>query len=73
MMIVVSYDVSTVTLDGRRRLRRMAKECVNFGQRVQNSIFECVLTPDQWTTLKFRLLDTFDRAEDSLRFYYIGE
>ena len=72
MMIVVSYDVATATTPGRKRLRRVAKECVNFGQRVQNSVFECVLDPEQWTTLKLRLLKEIDPAEDSLRFYFMG-
>ena len=72
MMIVVSYDVRTTTPRGRKRLRRIAKECVNFGQRVQNSVFECVLDPAQWAILRQRLLDLFDPAEDSLRFYFMG-
>jgi CRISPR-associated protein Cas2 len=72
MMIVVSYDVRTTTGLGRRRLRRMAKECGNFGRRVQNSVFECVLDPAQWATLRLRLLDIFDPGEDSLRFYFLG-
>jgi CRISPR-associated protein Cas2 len=56
MMVLVSYDVSTTTPKGRRRLRRVATTCLDFGQRVQNSVFECVLDPTQWTLLRQRLL-----------------
>jgi CRISPR-associated protein Cas2 len=72
MMIVVSYDVSTTTPAGKRRLRRIAKACTNFGQRVQYSVFECHLDPTQWSTLRIRLLDSFKPEEDSLRFYFLG-
>jgi CRISPR-associated protein Cas2 len=72
MMVLVSYDVSTETAEGRRRLRRVAKACVDFGQRVQNSVFECLLEPAQWEVLKGRLAAAVDPAEDSLRFYYLG-
>ena len=72
MMVVVSYDVATVTSDGRRRLRRVAKACLDFGQRVQNSVFECKVDPAQWTRLKHRLLSEYLPEEDSLRFYYLG-
>lgn len=72
MMIVVSYDVRTSSPAGRRRLRKISKECTNFGKRVQYSVFECHLDPTQWTMLKLRLLDLFDTEEDSLRFYYLG-
>ncbi len=72
MMVLVSYDVSTVTAAGRRRLRRVAKECQNFGQRVQFSVFECVVDPEIWTRLRLRLLETYDPATDSLRFYFMG-
>jgi CRISPR-associated protein Cas2 len=68
----VSYDVSTKDLAGSRRLRRVAKACVNYGQRVQNSVFECVVDPEKWTRLKLTLLSEFDPKEDSLRFYYLG-
>jgi CRISPR-associated protein Cas2 len=71
-MIVVSYDVRTSSPAGRRRLRRIAKQCSNFGKRVQYSVFECHLDPTQWTMLKLRLLELFDAGEDSLRFYYLG-
>lgn len=72
MLVLVSYDVSTVTPEGRRRLRRVAKVCLDFGQRVQNSVFECSVNAEQWTRLRFRLLKEFDPAEDSLRFYFLG-
>lgn len=72
MLVLVSYDVSTVTAEGRRRLRHVAKICMDFGVRVQNSVFECNVDPAQWATLKNRLLDEYNPAEDSLRFYYLG-
>jgi CRISPR-associated protein Cas2 len=72
MFVLVSYDVSTTTHEGKRRLRRVAKACLGFGQRVQNSVFECIVDPEQWERLKLRLLDEFDAGEDSLRFYYLG-
>ena len=72
MLVVVSYDVSTKDPKGAKRLRRVAKACLDFGQRVQNSVFECIVEPDQWTRLKLRLLDEIDPAEDSMRFYYLG-
>lgn len=72
MMVVVSYDVSTVEGAGRRRLRRVARACLDFGQRVQKSVFECVVDPAQWTRLKLRLIDEIDPTEDSLRFYFMG-
>jgi len=72
MMVVVSYDVSTQTPEGRRRLRRAAQECKNFGQRVQNSVFECLVDPEKWVILRQRLLSLCDGTEDSLRFYYLG-
>ena len=71
-MVLVSYDVSTVSQDGDKRLRRIAKNCLDFGQRVQNSVFECDVDPGQWEKLKARLLRTYNAEEDSLRFYYLG-
>jgi CRISPR-associated protein Cas2 len=73
MLILVSYDVSTETSDGRRRLRRVAKICLNYGQRVQKSVFECKLEPMQLETLKNDLLDIINDEEDSLRIYRIIE
>ena len=72
MLILVSYDVSTVDPNGPRRLHRVAKACKNYGQRVQYSIFECLLDPAQWAVLKQKLTDLIDPEVDSLRFYYLG-
>lgn len=72
MMVVVSYDVSTLKPEGRRRLRRIAKICLDFGQRVQSSVFQCEIDPTQWTQLRYRLLQAYDESEDSLRFYFLG-
>ena len=72
MMVLVTYDVNTETGAGRRRLRRVARVCVNWGQRVQKSVFECSVDPAQFTKLKASLLDEIDAAVDSLRFYYLG-
>ena len=73
MMMLVTYDVNTMTAKGRRRLRQVAKVCENYGQRVQNSVFECLLEPAQWTALHQRLIDEIDDTEDSLRFYFLGK
>jgi CRISPR-associated protein Cas2 len=72
MMVLITYDVETTDAEGRRRLRRVAKQCVNFGQRVQNSVFECSIDPTQFATLKHRLVDVIDEEKDSLRFYFLG-
>ena len=72
MLVLVTYDVNVETPDGRRRLRHVAKQCKNFGQRVQNSVFECTVDPGQWADLKQRLTDIIDPALDSLRFYFLG-
>jgi len=72
MKVLITYDVSTVTSKGRKRLRRIAKACENYGIRVQLSVFECVLSPDQWIFLKNELLNLFNKEEDSLRFYLLG-
>ena len=72
MVVLVCYDVNTTTKEGRRRLRRVAKACLSYGQRVQNSVFECLVDPAQWEQLKLRLLDESDSDQDSLRFYYLG-
>lgn len=72
-MVLVSYDVSTTTPAGRRRLRRVGKACLDFGQRVQHSVFECLVDPAQWTSLRSRLLDEIDTTEDSLRVYFLGK
>ena len=72
MMVLVSYDVSTVDRRGQARLRRVAKACLDYGQRGQNSVFECVVDPAQWTALKARLVGLINPEEDSLRFYFMG-
>ena len=72
MMVLITHDVSTVDAAGRKRLRSIAKECVNYGQRVQNSVFECVLDAAQCCQLKHSLLQIMDESKDSLRFYYLG-
>ena len=72
MYVLVTYDVSTKSPAGRKRLSRVAKICLDFGQRVQNSVFEMKVDPAQWTTCKSRLLESIDESEDSLRFYYLG-
>ena len=72
MMVLVSYDVAVTTSGGSSRLRRVAKECQNYGQRVQYSIFECVVNPAQWTVFKNKLESIIDKKTDSLRYYYLG-
>jgi CRISPR-associated protein Cas2 len=72
MLILITYDVNTETPAGRRRLRQVAKQCVNYGQRVQNSVFECVLDAAQFLVVKDKLLKIIDPATDSLRFYTLG-
>jgi len=72
MMVLVTYDVNTESEGGTRRLRRVAKVCQNNGQRVQNSVFECLVDPARWTNLRARLIKEADLARDSLRFYFLG-
>jgi CRISPR-associated protein Cas2 len=72
MLVLVSYDVSVSTPGGKRRLRQVAKTCVNFGQRVQFSVFECIVEPAQWVALKAKLEKIIDTNTDSLRYYYLG-
>lgn len=72
MLMLVTYDVNTQDPAGRRRLRRVAKACRDWGQRVQNSVFECEVDPAQWTTLRARLIEEIDPDKDSLRFYRLG-
>ena len=72
MMVLVSYDVRTSEPGGARRLRRVAKVCRNFGQRVQFSVFECLVDPAQWVRLRQQLIDEIDQEADSLRFYFLG-
>ena len=70
--MLVAYDVNTETTAGRRRLRRVARACLDFGQRVQHSVFECEVDPAQWTALRARLVGEINPATDSLRFYHLG-
>ena len=72
MLVLITYDVSTQSAAGKSRLRKVAKECVNYGQRVQNSVFECILDASQLLLLKDRLVTLINENEDSLRFYYLG-
>ena len=72
MMVLVSYDVSTIDRRGQNRLRRVAKACLDVGQRVQNSVFECDIDPAQWTALKAKLEGIVDPDTDSLRYYFLG-
>ncbi len=72
MLMLVTYDVNTETCEGRRRLRRVARACLDYGQRVQNSVFECEVDPSQWASLRARLVEEVDPSVDSLRFYRLG-
>ena len=72
MLVLITYDVNTETAAGKTRLRKVAKQCVNYGRRVQNSVFECVLDNAQCVSLKAILADIIDEKTDSLRFYYLG-
>jgi CRISPR-associated protein Cas2 len=73
LLVLITYDVSTVSSGGKKRLRKVAKECQNYGQRVQNSVFECNLDASQFAALKFKLADIIDKNQDSLRFYQLGK
>lgn len=72
MLVIVSYDVSTLTKEGRKRLRHVARICQSYGQRVQNSVFECELDHSQWVKVKAELLNEINLQEDSLRIYLLG-
>jgi CRISPR-associated protein Cas2 len=72
MLMLITYDVTTINPAGRRRLRRVAKACLDYGQRVQNSVFECEVDPAQWAVLRGRLVSEIKIEEDSLRFYRLG-
>lgn len=71
-MVLITYDIAMEDSDGPRRLRRVAKICLDYGTRVQYSVFECEVDPAQWTNLKDKLLQTYDKEQDSLRFYKLG-
>ena len=72
MMVLITYDVSTTDKLGQKRLRQVAKKCVNYGQRVQNSVFECLLEPAQFVKLRSELEAIIDFDKDSLRYYMLG-
>lgn len=72
MYVLITYDVETASPEGQRRLRQVARECTNYGQRVQNSVFECSISPAQFTELRLRLLSIIDKKKDSIRFYFLG-
>ena len=72
MFVLVSYDVSTEDAEGRKRLRNIARICQNWGQRVQYSVFECIVDPAEWAGLRNRLITTMNQEKDSLRFYFLG-
>ena len=73
MLVLITYDVSVVTNAGKTRLRKVARQCCNYGQRVQNSVFECLIDPAQFAELRYRLEDIIDPEKDSLRYYYLGD
>ena len=72
MLVLITYDVNTETAAGKKRLRKVAKQCINYGRRVQNSVFECILDNTQCLVLKSALAEIIDDRVDSLRFYYLG-
>ena len=73
MLVLITYDVNTEDAAGRKRLRQIARQCVNYGQRVQNSVFECLVDPAQCRLLQAKLCQIMDPEKDSLRFYYLGD
>ncbi len=73
MMVLITYDVNTETKEGRKRLRQVAKQCVDYGQRVQHSVFECLVDPVQFAEVRSRLEKIIDPEKDSLRYYYLGD
>lgn len=72
MLVLVTYDVNTESTEGKRRLHRVAKICQNFGQRVQNSVFECLVDPTQFIELKYQIQKEIDKNRDSVRYYLLG-
>jgi len=73
MLVLITYDVSVIAEGGQKRLRKISKTCLDYGMRVQNSVFECEVTPAQFVILKNELMDIFNPEEDSLRFYMLGK
>lgn len=72
MMVLITYDVQTESVGGAKRLRKIAKACKNYGQRVQNSVFECLVAPDQFVVLKDEIEKLMDKDKDSIRYYFLG-
>lgn len=72
LLVLITYDVNTETIAGKKRLRKVAKQCTNYGQRVQNSVFECVMDAAKCRQVKALLEGEIDKEKDSLRFYYLG-
>ncbi len=72
MYVLITYDINVTTREGRKRLRHVARICQDHGQRVQNSVFECLVTPALWAEMKHKLEDEIDSSSDSLRYYYLG-
>lgn len=72
-MVLITYDVSVVTPEGAKRLRRVARACQNYGQRVQNSVFECVISEAQFVSLRATIEGIIDEEEDSIRYYFLGK
>ncbi|MEJ5265319.1 MAG: CRISPR-associated endonuclease Cas2 [Bacteroidales bacterium] len=72
MMVLITYDVETTSAEGRKRLRRVAKICTNYGQRVQNSVFECIVNPAQLAEIKYQIEKCINKEKDSVRYYYLG-
>jgi len=73
MMVLITYDVDTTSAAGKKRLHKVAKKCEDYGQRVQNSVFECIIDPAQLVQLKIKLEKMIDPEKDSLRYYYLGD
>jgi CRISPR-associated protein Cas2 len=73
MLVLITYDVETTTPAGKKRLRQVARQCVNCGQRVQNSVFECLIDPAQFAVLRHQLESIIDKDRDSLRYYFLGK
>lgn len=73
MMVLITYDVNVTEYSGKTRLRKVAKQCQNYGQRVQNSVFECLVDPTQFSELKHRLEGIVNTKTDSLRYYFLGD
>ena len=73
MFVLVTYDVNTQDAAGKKRLRQVAKQCTNYGQRVQNSVFECVIEPAKFKEVQYKLEGIIDKEKDSLRYYYLGK